>query len=343
MRPENVKAWAEGVEFGHPPPSQPPFDQYGTPLPNTSKTEPSNQVAAKAYLDHIGKRWAELEALERVSRQQKVLVQNTGAKDLKLPNTSKTEPYNQDREAYLNHIRRQQAEKQALEILTRQRKILFPNSVPKDIKPEPRPYRIPRKPVSKSNDTTPPPPQAVLLRNGETKRLEKKISTYVERVRDLGYPEALCPLPMREIAAKNSLGTDCTGAKVVKQKDDRQICQQNQKLNPPAYSDGSDTPQTPFLAPEPSPSSTEALALRSAQAVEPDSVSKSTPRVQHIGQPPTAHNSPTDHHLIENGKRRSSVGSNLSRSDVVRRPSNPVVERMAISTGNVNIGDSRKD
>ncbi len=342
MRLENIQAWAEGVEFGHPPPLQPPFDQYGTRLPNTSKTEPSNQVDAKAYLDHIGKRWAELEALERASQEPKILVQKTAAKDLKLPNTSKAEPYNQDREAYLNHIRRQQAEKQALKIVTRQRKILFPNSVPKDIKPEPRPYRIPRKPVHKSNDTTPPAPQAVLLRNGETKRLEK-ISTYAERARDLGYPEALCPLPMTEIAAENTRGVDCTGAKVVKQKDDPQNCRQNDILNTPAYSDGSDTPQDSFLAPETSPSSGEALALRSAQAVEPNSVTKSTPRVQQIDKPPTAHNSPTDHHLIENGMRRSSVGSNLSRSDAVRRPSKPIVERMAVSIGNVNSGDSCRD
>ena len=123
----------------------------------------------------------------------------------------------------------------------------FPDSVPKDPKPEPGPYKIPRKPVSKSNDTTPRPPQVVLLRNGETKKLQN-ISTYAERVRDLGYPEALCPLPITEAAANSSCGVDCTDTNDVKQEDDSQICHQKENLITPGYADGSHTPQNPFLA-----------------------------------------------------------------------------------------------
>ncbi len=288
MRPENIQAWAEGVEFGHPPPLQPPFDQFGNPLPNTPKTGPSTQDA-EAYLNYIRRQAAETGVLERASRQQKFLLQNDGAKDLK---------------------------------------------------PEPRSHLIPRKSVPKSNDTIPRSPQAVLLRNGETKRIQRT-STYVERVRDLGYPEALFPLPMTEVAAKNSGGIDCTGAKVVKEKDDRQLCHQNQNWNTPGYSDGSHTLQKPFLTPETAPSSGEALALRPAQAAKPIIVPEATARLQHFGKPPTAHNTFTDH-LDPNELRCPSVGSNLSRSNAARRPSNPMVERMAVPTGNVNFHDSRK-
>ena len=319
MRPENILAWAEGVEFGHPPPSQPAFDHFGTSLPNTQKTAPSNQADAEAYLNHIRKRRAEIEALERVTRQQKILFPNIEAKGHPppsqppfdqfgnlLPNISKSGSPTWDREAYLNHISKRNAEIAELARVTRQQKILFPNSGVEDLKPEPRPYQIPRKPVAKSNETYPPPPQAVLLRNGETKRLDK-ISTYLERVRELGYPEALCPLAIAKIPANNTRGADCTGAEVVKQKDDCQNCHQNQNLNTPSYRDGSHTPQDSFLAPETSPSSGEALALRPAQAAISDPVTKAIPILQQIDKPPTAHNTPTDHQFIENEMRRLSV------------------------------------
>ena len=286
MRPENIHAWAEGVECGHPPPLQPPFDQFGDLLPNTPKTGPSKL----------------------------------------------------DAEAYLNYFRKQNAAREALERVSRQQKILFPNAFgAKDRKPEPIPYRIPRKPVPNSNDTTPRPPQVVLLRNGETKTLART-STYAERVRDLGYPEALCPLPMTEVAAENTRGDDCTGAKVVKQKDDRQTCHWDQKLNTQGYSDGGRTPQNPFLMPEISRLSGEALALRPAQAANPETVPKATAGLQCIGKPPTADSNFID----ENEMRRPSACSNLSRSNAARRPSNSVFERMAVPTDNVKHHDNRK-
>ena len=305
MRPENIQAWAEGVEFGHPPPLQPLFDQFGTLLLNTQKTAPSNQDAEfLSNNDRILN--AEREALQRVSRQQKI----------PLPNTQKTGPTNSDVEAHLNKMRKQNAERQALESAIRQQKKLFPNKGPKDLKPEPGPYKIPRKPVSKSNDTTPRPPQVVLLRNGETKNLQN-ISDYAERVRDLGYPEALCPLPIMEAAANNTREGDYTDAKTVKEKDDSQNCRQNHTLNTPGYTDGTHYPQLPFLLPETTLPPGEALALKPAN---PKSAPKATPILQHIVQPSTVYStSSTDHHLIENEIRRLSVGSNLPRSDAVRK------------------------
>ena len=302
MRPENIKAWAEGVEFGHPPPSQPPFDQFGTTLPNTSKTEPSNQYD-EADLNRVRKQNAEIAALVRAARQKKSLLLNSEAKDVK--SAQKTGPSNYDREAHMNHISKRDAEREALARITRQQKILFPNAGAKDVKPEPGPYRIPRKPVAKSNDTTPRPPQVVLMRNGEIKRLGK-ISSYAERVRDLGYPEALCPLPITEAAAGNTCGVDCTGAKVVKEKDNGQNCQENHNLNTTAYSDGNYTPQNPFLTPNTSPSSGEALVLRPAQAANSNSVSKATAILKEIDKPPTAPGISTDHH-IESEMRRLTV------------------------------------
>ena len=283
MHPENIQAWAEGVEFGHPPPKQPPFDQDGTPI--------FAYHDAKAYLDRIGNRVAEIAVLERSSRyqrngevkdpelpntqktepinqdaeaylksQRKILFQNVGVKDLKP--TQKTGPANPDREAYLNQIRKRQAEIAEHERMARQRKILFPNSVPEDPRPEPGPYRIPtREPVPKPDDTTPaPPPQMVLLRNGETKRLEN-IPPYAERVRDQGSPEDLCPLFMTEIGAKDSLGIDCTGGKVGFEKYVGQNCHQNQKLNT------SHPPQIGRL-----PSFGKALALRPTPAARQEFV-----------------------------------------------------------------------
>ena len=284
MRPEKIQAWAEGVEFGRPPPLQSPFDQYGTPI--------FSYHDAKDYLDRIGNRVAEIAVLERVSRHQR----NGEVKDPELPNTQKTEPTNQDaeaylnrqrkilfqnigakdhkpaqktvspnqdREAYLNQIRKRQAEIAEHERMARQRKILFPNSVPEDPKPELGPCRIPtRKPVPKSNDMTPPAPQMVLLRNGETRKLEN-IPPYAERVRDRGHPEAACPLLMTDIGAKDSLGIDCTGGKVGFEKYVGQNFHQNQKP---------DTNHPPQMGRLPPSGKAFTLPLRPAPAARPEFV-----------------------------------------------------------------------
>ena len=264
MRPENVLAWSIGVEFGAPPPSQPPFDQFGNPVVDVaanikewkrefqaqqaekkthergSRQQNSNGPkigSSKSDVEAHRKDWkreptrqdAEREVRERTSRQQN-------------PNTPKPGPSRFDVEARWNHVRREQADQEERE---RMRRILFPNAVPKEApKPEPKSFKIPqRKPVPKSNDTPsrpPPPPQVVLLRNGETKRVENRAS-YAERVRELGYPEVLCPLPMREGSGEKNVGVgvDCTGAKVVKQEDDRQDMQD--------YSDSIQAPQNQLL------------------------------------------------------------------------------------------------
>ena len=312
MRPEKIQAWAEGVEFGHPPPVQPPFDEYGTPV--------FSYQDAKAYLNRIGKRVAEIAVLERSSPQQRfllrkgegrdlevsgtqtgeaantqktelantqktqadnqdpevylnkqreILFQNRGAKDRKL--VQKAVPFNPDREAYMNAVIKRQKEKAELERMTRQRKILFPNSIPKeDPKPELGPYNIPtRKPVPKpsdtcstpkSNDTTPPPPQTVLLRTGETEKLEN-IPSYAERVRELGYPEELCPVNGAEVEVENTSGGDCMGAKVVEGKDDDQSSDQDQGSNRPGYTNGIHPPQAPLPVTEIS-SSPDVVAIR---------------------------------------------------------------------------------
>lgn len=334
MRSENIQAWAEGVVFGHPPPVQPPFDEYGTPV--------FSYQDAKAYLNRIGNRVAEIAVLERSSpqqrillrkgegadsevstqktepdntqktepanqtaeaylnRQRKILFQNRGAKDRKP--VQKAVPFNPDRETYKNAVLKRQKEKAELERMTRQRKILFPNSIPKeDPKPEPGPYKIPtrktvpkpndttpppphmvlppRKPVPQSNDTTLPPPQMVLLRNGETKRLEN-IPSYAERVLDLGYPEALCPLAVKEVGVKDRSAGDCAGAQVVKQKIDGQSSHQDQGSNRPGYTDGTHSPRAPLLAPELllSPRETLTLALRPAGTALPNDMSRATIR-----------------------------------------------------------------
>ena len=180
---------------------------------NTAKNGSPNKLDAEAYLNHMGRQSlridAERKVLERIPRQRKQL------------NTPKTGPPKSDVEAYIDDWKhatiRQQRESQERDRVSHQRTILFPNSVPKeDVKPQSSPYKIPqRKPVPKSNDTTPqrpPPPQGVLLRNGETKRVENR-ATYAERIRELGYPEALCPLPMTNVAAGNNGGGECIGAK----------------------------------------------------------------------------------------------------------------------------------
>lgn len=274
MRPENILAWSLNVEYGHPPPSQPPFDQFGNPVVDITanikewKREFQAQQAEKKTQERgfrqqnsngpkIGsskedveayiKEWKhanirqqrEADERERISRQQ----------DANIPKTQ-TRPFAPDVEAHWKQVRKQQADQEEHD---RMRKILFPNvfanAVPKeDTKPEPKLFKIPqvqRKPVPKSNDDTapnpsrekpvpkpnddtttttprPPPPQLVLLRNGKTKRIER-MGSYTERVRNMGYPEILCPLPMKEI--------DCTGAKVIKRKEGRQFCEKDRELD----------------------------------------------------------------------------------------------------------------
>ena len=352
MRSENIQAWAEGVVFGQPPPVQPPFDEYGTPV--------FSYQDAKVYLNRIGNRVAEIAVLERSSPQQKILLRNGGVKDLEVSNTQRNEhaktqktepgntqktqqanthktelanqdaeayldrqrkilfqnrgakdrkpvqkdvPFNPDREAYMKAVLKRQKEKAEHERMTRERKILFPNSIPTgDPKPDPGPYKIPttrkpvpksndttptppqmvlppRKPVPQSNDTTPPPPQMVLLRNGETKKLEN-IPSYTERVRDLGYPEALCSLVGTEIGAEHRSGGDCTSAKVVKEKVDCQSSHQDQGSNRPGYTDGTCSSRAPLLAPESSlsPRETLTLALRPAGTALPNDMSRATIR-----------------------------------------------------------------
>ena len=271
MRPENILAWSIGVEPGAPPPSQPPFDEFGNPVVNVAAN-------IKEWKREFQAQQAERKTQERVFRQQNMGTMKTGAsnpdvetyiKDWKResmrqdeerearervprrqsPSTPKTGPSRFDVEAHWNHVRSEQADQEKRE---RMRQFLFPNSVPKeeDVKPEPKIYKIPqRKPVPKSNDTDttprPPPPQVVLLRNGEAKRVER-VASYAERVRELGYPEVLCPLPMTE----NTRGVDCTGAKVIKQIDVPQNPDKNQKSDRPGYTDDSQGPQSPVLTPE---------------------------------------------------------------------------------------------
>lgn len=307
MRSENIQAWAESVEFGHPPPSQPPFDEHGN--------AELFYHDGKAYPYPIGMRVAEIAALKRFSQQQKILLRNAELKDLEIPNTSKAGPprpdaeaylnqqrkilfqnggakdlkpaqkpgpglLNQDREAYMNQIRKRQAEIAKHERMARQRKIPFPNRVPEDPKPETGPYTIlSRKLVPNSNATTPQSPQMVRLRNGETRRIGN-IPSYAEHVRERGYPEGLCPLAVKKFGAENVRGVDCTGVKVVKEKENRGVIQQNGKTNKPGRSDGTHRLQTPFLAPEPPLSSreTRALALRPAPTAIPNPMCEATIR-----------------------------------------------------------------
>ena len=281
MRRENIQAWAEDVEFGHPPPSQPPFDQYGTPI--------FSYRDAKDYLNRMGNRVAEIAVRERASRhqrngevkdpelpntqktvcanqdaeaylerQRKILFQNVGGKDLK--QVQRVVPPNQDREAYMNQIRKRQAEIAEQERIVRQRKVLFPNSVPEDVKPGLGPYRIPtRKPVPKSNDnTSAPAPQMVLLRNGQTRKLEN-IPSYAERVREQGSPETLCPPSIADIGDKNSLRIDCTDGKVGFEKYAGQNRHQDQRTRTPGDTGGTHSPRNCSLAPGTSPAPGKAL------------------------------------------------------------------------------------
>ena len=270
MRPENILAWSINVELGAPPPSQPPFDQFGNPVVNIAanikewKREFQAQQAERTMLERgsgpqnpngpkIGSTKADIEAYikdwkgaskaedtgrevsNRVHWQQNPYTLKPGCSN------------NLDGEARLNGWKhatmKQQRENTERERMLRERKMLFPNSVPKEeVKPESKAFKIPqvrRKSVPRSDDkdTTLPRalhPQTLLLRNGETKTIENKAS-YTERVRELGYPEALCPLgtPMK------GLGVDCTGAKVIRQDEERQLRHENRKLNTQGYGEGS--------------------------------------------------------------------------------------------------------
>ena len=295
MRPENILTWSINVELGAPPPSQPPFDQFGNPVVNIAanikewKREFQAQQAERTMLERgsgpqnpngpkIGSTKADIEAYikdwkgaskaedtgrevsNRVHWQQNPYTLKPGCSN------------NLDGEARLNDWKhatmKQQRENTECERMLRERKMLFPNSVPKEeVKPESKAFKIPqvrRKPVPKANEDTtathptqrkPGPrsddkdtlpralhPKTLLLRNGEMRRMENRETktienkaSYTERIRELGYPEALCPLgtPMKE------LGVDCTGAKVIRQDEERQLRHENRKLNTQGYGEGS--------------------------------------------------------------------------------------------------------
>ena len=281
MRPENILAWSVNVEVGAPPPSQPPFDHFGNPIVNVAanikewKREFQAQQAERRMQDgifrqekvgdgpKIGSTKSDIEAYikdwrcasgredsggeghEGVSRKPQLHL-----------DISKTKPSAPNVEAHWNRIRKQNFETAEREHMLRQRKILFPNRVPKEEKPEAKAFKIPqmrrkpvpkaddkdtpqhppqRKPVSKFDSNYPTPhalhPQTLLLRNGEMRRMENRETktiedkaSYVKHVRELGYPEALCPLPMK------GLGIDCTGAGVIGQNEERQLRHENRKL-----------------------------------------------------------------------------------------------------------------
>ena len=294
MRPENIRAWAEGVEFGHPPPEQPPFDQYGTPI--------FSYHDAVAYLNRMGNRVAEEAALKRVSQQQNIRLRNGEVKDPEFSNIKKTEPakqdaeayldrqrkilfqnigakdvkpgqkagptrlINQDREAYLDQVRKRQAEIAEQERRARQRKILFPDIVPKeDARPELGPYRVPKSndtgTTLKLNDSTPSAPHMVLLRNGETRKLED-VPPHAVPVRDRGCPEASWPLAGTKIGVENSLGIDCTGGKVDFEKHVGQNRHQDQRTRTPGDTGGTHSPRKTSLAPGTSPALEKSLPPR---------------------------------------------------------------------------------
>lgn len=241
MRPENILAWSINVEVGAPPPSQPPFDQFGNPIVNITanikewKREFQAQQVERNMQERvfweekvgdgpkIGSSKADIEAYIKGWKSASGREDKGGEGERNLgqqnPNTSKTSPSAPDIEAHWNHTRKQNFEAAERKRILRQRKILFPHTVPAEVKPEPKAFKIPqiqRKPIprSSSDDTAPHAlhPQTLLLRNGETKRVER-VGSYTERVRELGYPDVLCPLPMK------GLGIDCTGARVVGRSD----------------------------------------------------------------------------------------------------------------------------
>jgi hypothetical protein len=183
MRKEDILKWVQEVEFGEPPPMQPPFDNYGEPIYD------GNDIPA-IYPDE------------------------------------KLRDF-QDREILEKYTTKGHADMVTLVDSVRQIKLLSRAGADKGLLHPPK--------LLPAVASTGSPSSTAVEESYTSDRHSQR--TYVERVRDIGYPEALCPLAKVPVQiedidcagsegakAQNSEepkpikfeGIDCTGSKVAK-------------------------------------------------------------------------------------------------------------------------------
>ena len=240
MRPENVRAWAEAVEFGCAPSEQPPFDNFGNSLPNPSKLEHSFQCTG-IHLNNVSRKDSDLRPSVLASLHPRLLLQS--GKIYKDHQPSKI-PQKRGRINFGPYIRDAQSP-------------------------------ISRKPVPTLEDSTVSPPEAALLSKKEQVSRVGRMASYIERVRALGYPAALCPLPIREALPKRFFTRDCGGAKGAQLECDHLAKEVESNRKTPVYSGATPDPENVYvmravkdaITPDPSCSSNAAT-----QAVDTDTL-----------------------------------------------------------------------
>ena len=323
MRVDSIRAWAEAVEFGSPPPVQPPFDEFGNPLPVFSTTGIDHQDA-RLCQSYSKKRDTEFEHLQKPTKHLKILLRNGAVKEvLRRPKLVGRDGCGD-------------ASNQSFPYET----ILVP-------------ARISGNDASILDKPVPTHFQAALLLNGEASCKLERMPTYAQRVRDLGYPDKLCPLPITEVEPKGPDNYPPSDAKVDEPLINFEESQLKSELKVPGYCDNLRQVKSlhamSLIAAEESKSSEGARSskiavgtkgkrqgpLFSYMAPENMEVTKPT-ATSTCGSPPkrtrfieNLHLEITEPPPEKTFARRPRAASDLSRSNAIRRPSNTYVEDKA--------------
>ena len=205
---------------------------------------------------------------------------------------------------------------------------------------------------SNLNDPAPKQLQAALLLKGNVSSEIKRMPTYAQRARDLGYPDEMCPLSITEVEPKNSNEVDFPGPKVdeTPARDEtsetdlgfRAPDEQGLAVITPGYCDGLRQIESLYVMSEAMRDSLETAGEANAGSrrqvrfsyMDPDDLAVTKPTEPSIGTSPPKKSRFTENlHLevMEPPLEKPFAGrprtcSDLSRSNAIRRPANTYIE-----------------
>ena len=218
------------------------------------------------------------------------------------------------------------------------------------------PDRVPARTSSKKdpnlNDPAPKQLQAALLLKGNVSSEIKRMPTYAQRVRDLGYPDEMCPLPITEVEPKNSNEVDLPDPKVDKTPARDETSEIDLGLSAPdelelalitpGYCDSLRQIESLYVMGEAIRDSPETAGEANASSrrqvrfsyMDPEDLAVTKPTEPSIGTSPPKKSRFTENlHLevMEPPLEKPFAGrprtcSDLSRSNAVRRPANTYIE-----------------
>ena len=221
-----------------------------------------------------------------------------------------------------------------------------------EVDPDLVPARTSSKKDSDLNDPAPKQLQAALLLKGNASSEIKRMPTYAQRVRDLGYPDEMYPLPITEVEPKNSNEVDLPGPKVdeTPARDEtneidlgfRAPDEQDLALITPGYCNGLRQIESLYVMSEAMRDSPETAGEANAGSrrqvrfsyMDPEDLAITKPTEPSIGTSPPKKSRFTENlHLevMEPPLEKPFAGrprtrSDLSRRNAIRRPANTYIE-----------------